>query len=254
MTQPKQRPVKSAQRVMELLEFFAEEQRGASIKEICLALGWPQSSTSMLLGSLSESGYFDHDARTGLYSPNLRLALATAWIEEHMFSEQGLLRLMRQVHEGCGHTVMIGKLQGAQVRYLHVLQATRPGRFTAKIGSLRPLFLSAPGRMLLTTRPEREIPGLLRRANALEDDAIRRVSPEQALAWRVQALQQGWAMSSGSSIPGAAGLAILLPVPRHHDSMTLSVGGPIAEISRSRAELLDLLNGSVAALREVARR
>lgn len=247
-------PVKSAHRVLELLEFFADEQRAATVKEICNALGYPQSSTSVLLKSLSESGYFDHDPRTGLYSPNVRLTLATAWIEEHLFSEQGLMRLMHQVHDGCGHTVMIGKLQGAQVRYLHVLQATRPGRFTAKIGSLRPLFLSAPGRMLLTTRPERELPSLLRRANALETDPARHTTPEAALRERTQALRDGWALSTGTSIAGAAGLAILLPVPRHHDPMTLSLGGPVDEIVADKAHLVKLLHGSVASLRQVVNR
>ena len=84
--------VKSAQRVLELLEFFAEWRRPASVKEICQSLGYPQSSTSVLLKSLTESGYFDHELRTGMYVPNVRMALATAWIEEHLFSELGLLR------------------------------------------------------------------------------------------------------------------------------------------------------------------
>jgi DNA-binding IclR family transcriptional regulator len=247
-------PVKSAHRVLELLEFFADEQRAATVKEISSALGYPQSSTSVLLKSLSEAGYFDHDPRTGLYSPNVRLALATAWIEEHLFSEQSLMRLMHQVHDACGHTVMVGKLQGAQVRYLHVLQATRPGRFTAKIGSLRPLFLSAPGRMLLSTRPERELPSLLRRANALETDVSRHTTPEAAQREWQAARQQGWAISQGTSIAGAAGLAILLPVPRHHDAMTLSLGGPVDEIVGDRPRLVQLLHDSVASLRQVVTR
>lgn len=251
---PRSTAVKSAQRVLELLEFFADTQRAATVTEICQTLGYPQSSTSVLLRSLCDSGFFDHDARTGLYAPNVRLALATAWIEEHLFSEQSLMRLMHQVHDGCGHTVMIGRLQGAQVRYLHVLQATRPGRFTAKIGALRPLFLSAPGRMLLTTRQERELPTLLRRANALETDPARQVGLAQALQQRAQAQAQGWAMSLGSSMPGAGALAILLPVPRHHDPMTLSLGGPQAEIEADQPRLLALLNDSVAAFRQVAQR
>jgi DNA-binding IclR family transcriptional regulator len=62
-------PVKSAQRVLELLEFFAEERRPAPVGVIAQALGWPQSSTSVLLKGLAETGFFDHDARAGLYAP-----------------------------------------------------------------------------------------------------------------------------------------------------------------------------------------
>ena len=241
--------VKSAQRVLELLEFFAEWRRPASVKEICQSLGYPQSSTSVLLKSLTESGYFDHELRTGMYVPNVRLTLATAWIEDHLFSEQGLLRLMEQVLASCGHTVMIGTQQGVHVRYLHVLQATRAGRFMAKTGSLRPLFRSASGRMLLTTRAEKDMGMLLRKANALESVPALQVDLIAALREREKARRDGYAMSMGTSMPGAAALAILLPVPRDHEPMTLSLGGPMREIRANQGQLVALLNELVANLR-----
>jgi len=246
------RGVKSAQRVLELLEFFAEWRRGATVKEISQSLGWPQSSTSVLLKSLRDAGYFDHDARTGLVQPNVRLALATAWTAEHLYTERPLLQLMQQVLDGSGHTVMIGRLQGAQVRYLHVLQSTRAERFTAKIGSLRPLLRSAPGKMLLATKTEREAAQLLRRANALETDASLRVDEPTARREREETLQRGWAMSLGSSVAGAAGLAILLPVPRGQEPLTLGLGGPLKEIVAQREHLLALLREAVAPLAAAA--
>lgn len=245
--------VKSAQRVLELLEFFAEWRRPASVKEICQSLGYPQSSTSVLMRSLCDSGYFDHEPRTGMYVPNVRLALATAWIGEHLFSEQSLLRLMERILASCGHTVMIGTQQGVHVRYLHVLQATRSERFTTKTGSLRPLFRSAPGKMLLTTKMEREIPALLRRANALETDPQLRIDLPRALREREEAQRNGYAMSMGTSMPGAAALAILLPVPHDHEPMTLSLGGPMREIRRDRDRLVALLNDAVTDFRRAAR-
>ena len=243
--------VKSAHRVLELLEYFADEQRGASVKEISQSLGYPQSSTSVLLKGLSQAGYFDHDPRTGLYEPNVRLSLITAWIEQRVFSEQGLLRVMQKLLDDSGHTVMIGKLEGCHVRYLHVLQSTRPGRFTAKIGSLRPLFRSAPGKMLLTTVLERNIPAILRRANSLESDLKLLSELSQVLRERKQSQKQQWAMSLGTSVPGAAGLAILLPVPPGHEPMTLSLGGPIAEIEPNKDALIEALNSAVAPRRHV---
>ena len=244
--------VKSAQRVLELLEFFAEWRRPASVKEICQSLGYPQSSTSVLLKSLTESGYFDHEARTGMYVPNVRLALATAWIEEQLFTEQGLLRLMERVLAACGHTVMIGTQQGVHVRYLHVLQATRSGRFIAKTGSLRPLFRSAPGKMLLTTHAEKDVAMLLRKANALETDPQLRVAFDDALRDREKALRDGYAVSMGTSMLGAAALAILLPVPRGHEPMTLSLGGPMHEIEQDHEQLVTLLKAQVEPFRQAA--
>lgn len=244
--------VKSAQRVLELLEYFAEERRPAAVGEIAQALGWPQSSTSVLLKCLAESGYFDQHSRTGLYSPNVRLALATGWIAEQLYSEQSLLRLMEQVRDECGHTVMIGNRRGTHVRYLHVLQATREGRFTSKSGALRPLFRSAAGKMLLTQLPEREIATLLRKVNATEPDAAHRREFAEVCREVVAARLAGYALSLGTSVPGAAALAVLLPVARGQEPMTLSLGGPMKEIQRDRARLLAVLRAAVEPLRRMA--
>ncbi|NVH71001.1 helix-turn-helix domain-containing protein [Paraburkholderia sp. JPY432] len=234
--------VKSAHRVLEVLEYFAETRSPATIKEISQSLGYPQSSTSVLMNSLTEAGYFDHEARTGLYVPNLRIALATAWIQEEMYSAQSLLRLMRSVRDRCGHTVMIGAQHGTHVRYLHVLQATRAGSFTSSSGALRPLFHSAAGKMLLTTRTDREVANLLRKVNALERNPDLHLALEDVRKCIAQTLRDGFALSTGVSMPGAAALAMLLPMKRGYDAMTLSLGGPIDEIKRDRAMLLDMMN------------
>lgn len=242
-------PVKSALRVLELLEFFAEWRRPASVNEISQTLGYPQSSTSVLLKSLKDTGYFDHDLRTGMYSPNVRLSLATSWIEEQLYSEQSLLRMMERVLAETGHTVMIGTRQGVHVRYLHVLQATRVGSFQSKSGLLRPLFRSATGKMLLTTLPEREVARLLRQANAHENDAALRLGLEQVLTERRKAAVDGYAISWGTSVPGAAALAMLLP---GRDLMTLSVGGPIEEIRREQAALVEILRRAIEPFHSVS--
>lgn len=249
----KTQPVKSAHRVLELLEFFAEWRRPATVKDISQSLGYPQSSTSVLLRSLKESGHFDHDPRTGLYSPNIRLALTTAWIEEQLYTEQSLLRMMEMVLNRTGHTVMIGKREGSNVRYLHVLQATRAGSFTSKIGLIRPLFRSATGKMLLTTLAERDIGRLLQQANAHEANASNRIDIDSALQSRKQALLEGYAVSRGTSMPGAAALAVLLPTAKGSDPLTLSLGGPIQEIEQELSQLLEILREAVAPFRESIR-
>lgn len=244
--------VKSALRAMELLAFFSEWRRPASVKEVSQTLGYPQSSTSVLLRTLADAGYFDHDARTGMYIPGMRLLLATEWIGEQMLSERSLLRLMQQVHAQTGHTVMIGAQQGLHVCYLHVLQATRAEHFTAKIGSLRPLFRSATGKMLLTLKPEREIGLLLRRANAMDAAIVPPLALDDVLAAREASRRQGYAMSNGTSVPGATALAILLPVPRGVKPMTLSIGGPIKDIVDDQPRLLALLQEAVSPMRAVS--
>ena len=186
-----------------------------------------------------------------MYVPSVRVALATAWISDQLYSEQSLLRLMERVLERTGHTVMIGERKGLHVRYLHVLQATRDGRFLAKTGALRPLFHSAAGKMLLTTLPEREVAALLRKANAAEVSAENRL--EFAVVCReIETVRRdGYAMSTGTSMPGAAALATLLPVGKDREPMTLSVGGPLHEVQRDKEMLIDVLTETLLPLRRV---
>ncbi len=224
------------------------------MKEISLALGYPQSSTSVLLNALVHAGYFDRDPLTGRFAPNVRVLLAVEWIGEQLFSERSLLRLMESVLAETGYTVMIGTQHGAHVRYLHVLQSTREGRFTARTGALRPLFRSAAGKMLLTLKAEREVALLLRRANALEKDDLNRREFATMVKELEIARSEGYAVSLGTANPGAAALAILLPVPRGQKPFTLSVGGPIAEIESKRQVLLDVLGRAVEPLRLAAQR
>lgn len=246
----KQTSVKSAQRVLELLEYFAEVRRPASIKEICQSLGYPQSSTSVLMKSLVDLGYFDYEQRTRMYVPNLRLALSTSWIQEEMYSTQSLLRLMDDVQQRTGHAVMIGAQDGVFVRYLHVLQAHDKSRFALKSGALRPLFRSAAGKMLLTTKTDREIELLLHRANVVEQDASLRLDLATAREDIARVRLDGYSMSRGTATPGGAALAVLLPVRRGAPQMTLSIGGPIAEIRRDKAFLLRTLTQLVSPFRQ----
>jgi DNA-binding IclR family transcriptional regulator len=238
-------PVKSAQRVLELLEFFAEERRPAPVGVIAQALGWPQSSTSVLLKGLAETGFFDHDARAGLYAPNVRILLATAWLQEHLYSEHNLLRLMEGVLERTGHTVMIGVRRGVHVRYLHVLQATRDGRFVARTGSLRPLFRSAAGKVLLTTLTDREVAVLLRKAYALEVVPDHRLEFADVRREIEEVRSRGYSISMGTSMPGAAALAVLVPVGRDREPMSLSVGGPMREVRSEQEQLAAVLREAI---------
>ena len=111
----------------------------------------------------------------------------------------------------------------------------------ARIGALRSLFHSAAGKMLLTTLTQREIALLLRRANATAGSTQAALELPAVLHEIELVRQQGYALSQGTSMPGAAALAILLPAGRDHPPLTLSVGGPLNEITATHQDLLKVL-------------
>lgn len=65
---------KIAKRVIEVFEFFATDNRRATVMDIVRRYGRPQSSTSELLGALVEMGLLYKDPHSRSYAPTPRLA------------------------------------------------------------------------------------------------------------------------------------------------------------------------------------
>ncbi|QJW83240.1 hypothetical protein HK414_00110 [Ramlibacter terrae] len=95
---------------------------------------------------------------------------------------------------------------------------------------------------------------LSRRASALESDPALVLALDDVLLEREACRRQGYALSLGTSVPGASALAILVPVPRGTPPMTLSLGGPMEEVTREEARLVRVLNESVEVLRRAVAR
>jgi predicted transcriptional regulator len=78
--------VKSARRVLEILEFFAQGRREATVMEVADALAYPQSSTTALLSSLATLGYLRQDVARRTYwargcrtNSSVRAAWSAPW-------------------------------------------------------------------------------------------------------------------------------------------------------------------------------
>ncbi|WP_296579487.1 helix-turn-helix domain-containing protein [Phreatobacter sp.] len=115
--------VKSAGRVLQILEFFDDVKREANVVEICRALGYPQSSTSVLLRSLVQLGYLAYTPKGRSYVPTSRVRVLGNWIDGNLFGEGKLIRLVNELNERTGHAIFLGVRNGLTIQYIHVVQA-----------------------------------------------------------------------------------------------------------------------------------
>src|SRR5690606_14314614 len=74
--------VKSAVRDVEILELFSRARRPLTLSEIIEALGYPQSSTTVMLKGLPAIGYLYNDIPARTYLPNIAVAKLGYCIEE----------------------------------------------------------------------------------------------------------------------------------------------------------------------------
>ncbi|WP_137178933.1 IclR family transcriptional regulator [Roseomonas sp. AR75] len=244
-----ERRIKSAKRTLEVLEFFAVTHRPATVMEVARALGYPQSSTSVLLGGLTRLGYLEFDAAARSYRPTLRVLLLGAWQQEALFGDTHLLRLLEELRRRSGFAVLLGMRQQAHVQYILTLRSPRgmvPQEQRA--GLLKPLCRAAVGLALLLGLPDADVARLARRANAEERDPSLRVSIPALLDELAEGRARGWVESCGRVVPGASVIAMPLPALRGHPPLAVGLGGRQEAVRRARAEMIAALRATCEAL------
>jgi DNA-binding IclR family transcriptional regulator len=239
--------VKSAGRVLEILEYFDDVQRPSTVMEVANALGYPQSSASALLRSLAAVGYLNYDPRTRLYVTSSRVALLGSWVNSEFFGEGAIISMMKEMNERTGDTVVLAIRNGLYVQYIHVIQATSPARLHLTLGTARPIANSGAGYAVLSTMSDSEVTRLVMRINAeaREDEPLIRIRElhEQLASVR----QKGYAFTCDIVTRGGGIIAAPLPRMSGQPLMVVGIGG-ISEVMRSREEeLAAVLKEQIAA-------
>jgi DNA-binding IclR family transcriptional regulator len=241
-------PVKSAQRVVEVFEYFAQRRAPATLSQISSALEYPASSTFALLNTLRDLGYLDYAQSDRTFVPTVRAALLGIWVNDALLSEGTIVRLMQNLSDETGGTAVLGVQSGDHVQYIHVVHGSAR-QSHVKTGELRPLLRSAMGHVILTQKSRSELRGLVHRINA-QESAANRVSFEGLIAKVEECRASGYAYSEAFVTPGAGIIAVLLAAPQHQPSMVLGLGANISQLRTEKQNLLKALRRLVNLHRE----
>ncbi len=229
--------VKSAQRVIDILELFESECRPLRVADIVERLGLPQSSVSMLLRTLVSRGYMEFDAATRQYCPSVRVAFLGDWTLRSV-GQRKVQDTMRWLADETGETVLLGRRSGLFMQYVSMIESTQALRLTLPPGTLRPMHRSAIGVVLLARDGDEHIGRMLRRYNAefaADGTAARLTETMRAVEL---ARRQGWYESDSLSTPGSGVIAALLATPIRGQHLGIGVGGPVARLHQRRAALV----------------
>lgn len=153
--------VKSASRVIDILELLAGHPAGLTHGEIARGLSVPKSSLTAILRTLMERRYLEHDARAGTYALGFALVtLSGIYLRRNDVSQIAqpvLASLMLATGESTALTILqdrevvvIGK-QTCEKAILHSLQ----------LGDRGPVHASASGKAMLAMMPRAEVEALL---------------------------------------------------------------------------------------------
>lgn len=228
--------VKSAIRVLKVLEYFDSVRRPAGVLEVARQLGYPASSTSGLLHSLVELGYLVQDAQR-MYRPTPRVTLLGNWIDPQLAPDGPVLSMMNELGAATGEAIILGIPFGITVRYIHVVPATNPMRLHVGPGDVRPMVSSGIGRMFLSQMVDDEVKRIVFRHNALQHDDQKRLS-YPAVRRDIEGIRAAGYSVSLDRIANGAGLVCLpLPLRQEGGHMAVAVAG-LSSTIRSRSGLI----------------
>lgn len=235
--------VKSAVRVIEVLEFFDRTRMPAPVGQVSTALCFPQSSTSALLRSLTKIGYLRYDPETRTYFPTVRVPLLGNSIAQPWFRGGPLLELMDDLAERSGLHVALARRNGDHAQYVNVTDPQDTARLGVMSGAMVPLASSAAGQLLLAEQSDQEVRRLMHRLNAevASPADIVRISELQVLV--ADARRRGYVFINHRS---DAALAFRLPRDPDSSPLALVLLGDPESLTKRLPALLTMMREAIA--------
>lgn len=149
--------VKSARRVLDILELLSASTDGLKFPQIADLLGVPKSSLHALLATLHARKWIGFDETSRSYRIGMR-----AWEAGQGYLKARDLALIADEHlhaarTELNETIQLGILEGVEVLYIAKVDADRPFRLISRAGMRLPAWATGLGKVLLAYLPAAEL-------------------------------------------------------------------------------------------------
>lgn len=239
--------VKSAIRVMSVLEHFYRDRQPARVIEISRSLDLPLSSTKYLLTSLVDSGYLTFDKTSKKYFPSILLTGLSSWLSEIYPSGKTLHDLARETRARLGETVSIAVQHDQYMRTLVIDMASSrtPPSFDFRVRI--PLIGSASGSIALASWLDNEVTRFVSQEAQKHPPHLREDTTGEVLEYIQEVRNQGYAIKEHSlSIDGEqeSYTAVAVPLPAGHKNppMALGICGFSSVLAGRESELAGIMS------------
>lgn len=238
--------VKSADRVLDILELFASTDRALALRDVARILGWPKSSTHMLLGTLRARGYL---VRNGDEMYRLVPAMGQGgWVGglagQVFRAAQPWMDWLVKEHE---ESVVLGApTAGLDVRLLSHRISPLAIRYDVTTTPTIPSYCSAMGHALLSHMPTDRVRTHLEGIERPALTGLTLTNVDAIMERLSQDRSQGFALNIDERFEGAAGAAVAIRAPDGAPHAVLNIVTVTPRFRRKQA-------GIIAALQEAAR-
>ncbi len=244
--------VKSAARVLEILEFLARAPDPVSLKDVIEELGYPKSSTHGLLSTLVGRGYaIRHEGDR--YAINEACRSGPGWVGgEEAKLVAVALPIMDKLRDDLGESVFLGvRMRNGDVKHIAKSVSRQAIRYDADQKGNAPAYCTAMGRILLAFWRPDAVDGYLSTTSLLArtpHTITDRKTLEKILA---DVRSKGYAISDQEMVLGGTGVAAPIRNKAGQVIAVLNLGIVTARFHENRARMI---SGIIAAARLVSTR
>jgi DNA-binding IclR family transcriptional regulator len=249
MQSSKKSTVKSADRVLDLLELLCSTGHPMTHTEISSALSIPKSSMSHLLGNLERRGYLNFQAGPNVYE----LGPAVSRLAEGSKSSSDILHIAQNVVDVIAKTTQetasFYKRRADQVERVTVANSLRPLRYWMQVGESMPLHATSGGKAILASMQQSERDKIVSRIRLTKVTA-KTITSHTALREEIVATAEtGIAYSREEFEEGVMGISVAVLKRDNQPEGSLSVVFPtVRDKPAHRKVIIDALRTGKARL------
>jgi DNA-binding IclR family transcriptional regulator len=230
--------VKSADRVLDLLELLASTGRPMTHGEIARRTAIPKSSLTPLLRNLASRGYVEPLPDTQRY----QLGEATYALARRGASSRELVQasepLLRRLVRSTGESAGVSVLRNDLAERIASVETSRAVLYAMHAGVLQPLYATSAGKVLLAWMPAAEREAYLRRVKLLPrtGQTLRSVAVLRRQLQQVR--EEALAFSWGEFTAGVVGMAVPVLDAHGRALAAISVALPASRVDEARRRKL----------------
>lgn len=232
--------VKSAARVLELLELLARAPGPMSLKEIVDELGYPKSSAFNLLATLVARGYVTRE-QGDLYRLHEAVRGGPGWMGGPEAQLVATARpVMEALRDTLGETVFLGgRRRDGRVKLLAKCVSRQSIRFDSDLNVSDPSYCTAMGRVLLSHWTPDRVSAYLARERVVritDHTVIDRAQIRQIIE---AARANGYAISDQEAVAGGSGVAAPVRDQRGEVVAALNAATVSMRFDQQRQRMID---------------
>ena len=245
-------PVKSAVRVVDILEALATKPDGLGFSELGRRLGFPKSSLHELLAALTERGYIAFDEERRTYALGIRVWELGQAYPSHRDLLREAHRVLERIVADVNETIQLATLDGTDNVYLDKVDCSHPIRLQSEVGKRLPAHATGLGKVLLAELPSENMRA---RLDGQTFPAFTpRTIPDRAslLAELEIVLAQGFAVDDQEYTEGLRCVAV--PIVDRGGCVTTALSASVPIMRASPEQLALALRAVAAGSLEISRR